>query len=130
MRALGIMPHQRPSQCVLPVTLQSLGCQEPCCHLRLRALLFSTPTSVGFSGKVLTLLKLLSVSPSSSCYPICVSQEKIICFLQKTASGYFPFLVLSSLTCLKSHKSCCGVTWAYRCCFTDWHMRKCGRIWV
>ena len=60
------------------------GFQEPWCHLRLRALLFSTPTSVGFWGKVLTLLKLFVVRFTFLLLLsyLCVSRENNLLFTE------------------------------------------------
>ena len=84
MRAPGVMPHQSRGQCGLPVPLQNLGCQEPWCHLCLRALLFSTPTSVGFWGRVLTLLKLFAVGFTFLLLLsyLCVSRENNLLFTE------------------------------------------------
>lgn len=116
-----------------PVTLRSPGCQEQGCHLSLRALHFSTPTWVGFWGRSAWAAEMkviccqVHLSPPAIPF-ICLRESNLL--LQETASGLFPFLVLSSCTHLRSHKFCDVITWAYRCCLIYWHMRKCTRICV
>lgn len=116
------------------VTLQSLGCQEQRWWLMPKAVTSPHPPRLVSETKVLTLLKLklivVSFRPSSSCHPssacefMCLKRKYML--LQKSASGLFLFLLSRSCIYLKSSQKFGDIiTWVYRCCFIDWHVRKC-----